>query len=238
MPFRRSSMPSVSMPRFFRVGFSSDTDQYLVGFDCLSLSVLFHNHAVGCDFDDFLSQEKNSTPFLVYSDRSIADISLSIAPSISGIISITFTLTPMLLKKEANSIPITPPPIIAIDREVLSHPVLLSKSSKQSPTILYRWNDGFRTGTKQDILYRKNFLAALNQYISVFPLPRITASPCMIVTPLPFSLALTPSVSFLTVLFLRAIILLRSKPGALSAWIPYWRHSLCYPVFWLNIIMS
>ena len=37
----------------FRVGFSSDTDQYLVDLNCLSLSVLFHNHAVGCDFDDF-----------------------------------------------------------------------------------------------------------------------------------------------------------------------------------------
>ena len=45
----------------------------------------------------------------------MADVSLSITPSISGIISITLTSTPMLLKKDANSIPITPPPMIASD---------------------------------------------------------------------------------------------------------------------------
>ena len=60
-------------------------------------------------------------------------------------------------------------------------------------------------------------------WIRIYPSssPRIKASPCTIVTPLPFSLALTPSVSFFTVLFFRAMILPRSKPGVASACIPY-----------------
>ena len=55
---------------------------------------------------------RNLIPFLAYSARSMADSSLSMPPRISSNISTTVTCTPKLVKKEANSIPITPPPTI------------------------------------------------------------------------------------------------------------------------------
>ena len=54
----------------------------------------------------------NSTPFLAYCACSMAEISSSMGPRILGSISTTVTFVPMELKKLANSIPITPPPII------------------------------------------------------------------------------------------------------------------------------
>ena len=56
---------------------------------------------------------RNLIPRLAYSARRRAESSLSIPPNISSNISMTVTCTPRLLKKEANSIPITPPPTIA-----------------------------------------------------------------------------------------------------------------------------
>ena len=66
----------------------------------------------------FISTHHNSA-------RSKAESSLSIPPRISSIISTTATCTPKLLKNDANSIPITPPPTIA--REAGNS--LLSKAS-------------------------------------------------------------------------------------------------------------
>ena len=89
------------------------------GYDSLDAIVsalpFFSTKTFSADTSVTLVFKKNSTPFFLYSDRSIAEVSLSIFPNISGSISITFTFTPILLKNEANSIPITPPPIIAND---------------------------------------------------------------------------------------------------------------------------
>ena len=54
----------------------------------------------------------NTTPFFWYWAWSIALISSSIGPRILGSISTTVTFVPTELKKLANSIPITPPPMI------------------------------------------------------------------------------------------------------------------------------
>ena len=114
-PLRRSSTDSVSIPRL-RMLALRPTLTSILSASIFSVLPSFSTITLSCVTSITFVSRKNSTPLLEYSARSMAEASLSIAPSISGIISITFTLTPILLKKEANSIPITPPPIIAIDR--------------------------------------------------------------------------------------------------------------------------
>ncbi len=107
-------MPRFSIPRFFMIGRRPTLTNILSASIVPALS-FSSTKTFSAETSVTLVFKKNSTPFFLYSDRSIVEVSLSIFPNISGSISITFTFTPMLLKNEANSIPITPPPIIAND---------------------------------------------------------------------------------------------------------------------------
>lgn len=159
-------------------------------------------------------------PFFVKSSRSIDDISVSIPGSISGAISITVTFVPNVENRPANSMPITPPPIIIR----LSGTSFVSRASfdVQKFAVSTPLMGGMATTEPVQIRSLDASKSSLLQVIltMLFVLLTIEVSPEITVMLLWDILVRMPALSFLTILFFRLTILSYSKL-ALSMVIPY-----------------
>ena len=111
MPFRKGSGASVSKPKPLVTGRRPTLNRTFSPW-MTDVSPSFSTVTSPPFTAVTLCPKQNLTPRLAYSACNISDSSLSIGPRILSSISTTCTSVPMLLKKEANSMPITPPPMI------------------------------------------------------------------------------------------------------------------------------